>query len=103
LTIHSITAPTSLKGPIFSTPRHADQDFSTPRAGLGAARHAHDQIANVFSRRPNLDAAIKFRSAHNQAFTRWDEVTGVAVAASSRLSPAATQSIAPATIASMTS
>jgi putative transposase len=42
---------------------------------------SHDQIANVFSRRPNQDTAIKFRSARNQAFTAWDEVTGVAMAA----------------------
>ena len=41
----------------------------------------HDQIANVFSRRPNQDTAIKFRSARNLAFTTWDEVTGVAMAA----------------------
>ena len=40
----------------------------------------HDQIANVFTRRPNQDTAIKFRSARNQAFTAWDEVTGVAMA-----------------------
>ena len=42
---------------------------------------SHDQIANVFSRRPNQATAIKFRSARNQAFTAWNEVTGVAMAA----------------------
>jgi putative transposase len=41
----------------------------------------HDQIANVFSRRPNQDTASKLRSARNQAFATWDEVTGVALAA----------------------
>jgi putative transposase len=41
----------------------------------------HDQIANVFTRRPNQDTAIEFRSACNQAFTSWEEVTGVAMAA----------------------
>jgi putative transposase len=41
----------------------------------------HDQIANVFTRRPNQDTAIEFRSARNQAFTSWEEVTGVAMAA----------------------
>jgi putative transposase len=41
----------------------------------------HDQIANVFSRRPNQDTAVKFHSARNQAFTTWDEVTAVAMAA----------------------
>jgi putative transposase len=41
----------------------------------------HDQIANVFTRRPNQDTPIKFRSAHDRAFIAWDEVTGVAMAA----------------------
>jgi hypothetical protein len=41
----------------------------------------HDQIANVFARRPNQDTAAKFHSARNQAFTTWAEVTGVAMAA----------------------
>jgi putative transposase len=41
----------------------------------------HDQIANVFSRRPNQDTAAKFHSARSQAFTAWAEVTGVAMAA----------------------
>ena len=41
----------------------------------------HDQIANVFSRRPNQDTAAKFQSARTHAFTAWAEVTGVAVAA----------------------
>jgi putative transposase len=42
---------------------------------------AHNQIANVFSRRPNPDTAAKFRTARNQAFSAWAEVTGVAMAA----------------------
>ena len=41
----------------------------------------HDQIANVFSRRTNQDTAAKFHSARSQAFTAWDEVTGVTMAA----------------------
>jgi hypothetical protein len=41
----------------------------------------HDQIANVFSRRPNQDTAAKFHSARNQAFTTWAKVTGVTMAA----------------------
>jgi CHASE1-domain containing sensor protein len=31
----------------------------------------HDQIANVFSRRPNQDTAAKFRTARSQAFIAW--------------------------------
>jgi putative transposase len=41
----------------------------------------HDQIANVFSRRPNQDTATRFHSAHNQAFTTWAEVAGLPMAA----------------------
>jgi hypothetical protein len=41
----------------------------------------HNQIANVFSHRPNQDTATKFHSAHNQAFTTWAEVTGLPMAA----------------------
>jgi putative transposase len=41
----------------------------------------HDQIANVFSRRPSQDTAAKFHSARSQAFTIWAEVTGVAMVA----------------------
>jgi len=41
----------------------------------------HDQIANVFTRRPDQDTAAKFRIARNKAFTEWAEVTGVAMAA----------------------
>ena len=40
----------------------------------------HDQVANVFSRRPSQDTAPKFHFARNQAFTTWAEVTGVAMA-----------------------
>jgi hypothetical protein len=38
-------------------------------------------IANIFSRRPDQDTAVEFRSARSQAFTTWAEVTGVAMAA----------------------
>jgi putative transposase len=41
----------------------------------------HDQIVNVFSRRPNQGTAAKFHSARDQAFTTWAEVTGLAMAA----------------------
>src|SRR3954466_15910673 len=41
----------------------------------------HDQIANLFSRRPSQDTAATFHSDRNQAFTTWAEVTGVAMAA----------------------
>ena len=41
----------------------------------------HDQIANVFSRRPSQDTAASFHSARSQAFIVWAEITGVAMAA----------------------
>jgi putative transposase len=41
----------------------------------------HDQIANVFSRRPDQDTAAKFRTARSEAFSTWVEITGVAMAA----------------------
>src|SRR5271155_2695288 len=63
----------------------------------------HDQIANVFSRRPNQDTAAKFRIARCHPFTAWAEVTGVAMAAQSRLSVAVTQTVAPSAIPSTTS
>jgi putative transposase len=49
----------------FKSPRQVQRLLST-----------HDQIANVFSRRPNQDTAAKFRCARSQAFTIWAEVTG---------------------------
>jgi putative transposase len=54
----------------FKSPRQVQRFLST-----------HDQVANVFSRRPYQDTAAKFRSARCQAFTTWAEVTGVAMAA----------------------
>jgi putative transposase len=54
----------------FKSPRQVQRFLST-----------HDQIANLFSRRPNQDAAAKFRCARSQAFTIWAGVTGVAMAA----------------------
>ena len=44
-------------------------------------RTTRDQIANIFSRRPNQDTALKFYSAGNPAFTTWAEITGVAKSA----------------------
>jgi putative transposase len=41
----------------------------------------HDQIANVFFRRPSQDTAATFHSSRNQAFTTWAELTGVVMAA----------------------
>ena len=41
----------------------------------------HDQIANLFSRRPKQDSAAKFHSARSQALVTWTEITGVAMAA----------------------
>jgi putative transposase len=63
----------------------------------------HDQIATIFTRCPNQATVTPFRIARNQAFTRWAEVTGVAMAASSRPSIAVTQSVAPFAILSTTS
>ncbi|MBV8890684.1 MAG: hypothetical protein JO266_01680 [Acidobacteria bacterium] len=54
----------------FKSPRQVQRFLST-----------HDQIANIFSRRPNHDTAPKFHSARRQAFATWAEVTGVAMAA----------------------
>ena len=54
----------------FQSPRHVQRFLSI-----------HDQVANVFTRRPNQDTATKFRIAQSQAFTTWTEVTGVAMAA----------------------
>jgi putative transposase len=41
----------------------------------------HDQVANVFSPRPDQDTAAKFHSARSQAFVTWAEITGVTRAA----------------------
>ena len=54
--------------------------FKSPRQ-LQRFLAIHDQIANVFIRRPNQDTAAKFHSARDQAFTVWAEVTGGAMAA----------------------
>jgi putative transposase len=54
----------------FKSPRQVQRFLST-----------HDQIANVFARRPNQGTAASFHSARNQAFTTWAEVTGVTMAA----------------------
>jgi putative transposase len=41
----------------------------------------HDQIANLFSRRPSHDTATKLHAARRQAFATWAAVTGAAMAA----------------------
>jgi hypothetical protein len=54
----------------FKSPRQVQRFLST-----------HDQVANVFSRRPNQNTAAKFHSACHEAFDIWAEVTSVAMAA----------------------
>src|SRR3954466_8255532 len=54
----------------FKSPRQVQRFLST-----------HDQVANVFSRRPNQDTAAKFHAARHEAFAIWTEVPGVAMAA----------------------
>src|ERR1700733_8326036 len=54
--------------------------FNSPRQ-VQRFLSIHDQVANVFSRRPNQDTAAKFHSARNQAFDTWAAVNGVAVGA----------------------
>src|SRR3954453_23860813 len=54
--------------------------FKSPRQ-VQRFLSVHDQIANVFARRPSQDTAIKFHAARDQAFAIWAEVTGVAMAA----------------------
>jgi putative transposase len=54
----------------FKSPRQVQRFLST-----------HDQVANLFSRRPNQDTATKFHAARHEAFAIWTEVTGVAMAA----------------------
>ena len=54
----------------FASPRHVQRFPSI-----------HDQIANVFARRPTQDTPAGFHAARIQAFTAWFEVTGVAMAA----------------------
>src|SRR3954454_23390490 len=54
----------------FKSPRQVQRFLST-----------HDQVANVFSRRPNQDTAAKFHAARHEAFAIWTEVTDVAMAA----------------------
>jgi hypothetical protein len=39
------------------------------------------QVANIFTRRRNQDTAATVRSARNQAFAAWADVTGVVMAA----------------------
>ncbi len=53
----------------FKSPRQVQRFLST-----------HDQIVNVFSRRPNQDTAAKFLIARSQAFTTWTEFIGVKMA-----------------------
>src|SRR6201988_482544 len=54
----------------FKSPRQVQRFLAT-----------HDQLPNIFSRRPTQDTAAKFHFARRQAFATWGEVTGVAMAA----------------------
>ena len=54
--------------------------FNSPRQ-MQRFPSTHDQIANLFSRRPNQDTATKFHAARHEAFAIWTEITGVAMAA----------------------
>jgi hypothetical protein len=50
--------------------------------GVEHRQHKQQQGGEFPSiRRPSQDAAAKFHSARNKAFTAWVEVTGVAMAA----------------------
>src|ERR1700755_48171 len=71
----------------FKSPRQVQRFLST-----------HDQIANIFSRRPTQDTAAKFHSARRQAFATWGEVSGGAWAAAARGPTTVEGSIAPFTI-----
>jgi putative transposase len=82
-------------------PTRRRERFKSPRQ-VQRFLSIHDQIANVFTRRPNQDTAAKFHSARSQAFTAWAKVTGVAMAAYSRLSTAAARPNAPPSFPSMT-
>jgi putative transposase len=75
--------PQQLRGEftLAGTTTRADHETLQVTAAAQRVPSIHDQIANVFSCRPNQDTAIKFRSARNQAFATWDEITGVAMAA----------------------
>ena len=67
----------------FKSPRHVQRFLC-----------AHDQVANVFPRRRDHDTAANLRSGRTQAFATWADVTGVAMAALSRVSPGLAQPIA---------
>ena len=54
----------------FKSPRQVQRFLAT-----------HDQIANLFSRRPTQDTAAQFHAARHEAFAIWAEITGVAMAA----------------------
>jgi putative transposase len=54
--------------------------FKSPRQ-VQRFLSAHDQVANVFSRRRDHDTAAKLRSGRTQAFATWADVTGVVMAA----------------------
>jgi putative transposase len=54
--------------------------FMSPRK-MQRFPSTHDQIANVFTRRPSQDTAARFHSARCQAFATWTEITGATMAA----------------------
>jgi putative transposase len=61
-------------------PERIMKRFKSPRQ-VQRFLSIHDQIANLFSRRPKQDSAAKFHTARSQAFVTWTEITGVAMAA----------------------
>ena len=66
--------------------------FKSPRQ-VQRFLSAHDQVANVFPRRREDDTAANLRSGRTQAFAAWADVTDVAMAAKSRVSPGVAQPI----------
>ena len=54
--------------------------FKSPRQ-VQRVLSIHDQVANVFLRRPDQDTAAKFRITRKQAFAAWADITGVTMAA----------------------
>ena len=60
--------------------RTGHEHFKSPRQ-VQRFLSIHNQIANLFARRPKQDFAAKFHTARTQAFATWTEITGVAMAA----------------------
>src|SRR3954468_24416627 len=76
--------------------------FKSPRQ-VQRFLSVHDQIANVFARRPSQDSAIKFHAARDQAFAIWPRLPAWRWLRDRRLSTAVTQPIALSAISSTAS